>query len=222
MLSGGRKPDNIFHMYIYMLRNIANDKCYVGQTVREPKARAKIHFKDAKHHRNMAISRAIIKYGRESFELPVLGEYSTQDELYGGEILWIRLLDSDNPSRGYNITAGGGGYGKRSAQQRSAMSISRKGRPATEAQMKGLRAGWARGFRPSGPLSTEHRAKISAANKGRIYPPNFGEKVSAGKKGKPMHPNALANLRKGPGSAEKAVMSAAQKLRRQREREERK
>ena len=47
----------------------------------------------------------------------------------------------------------------------------------------------------------------------------FGDKISASKKGRPMHPNALANLQKGPGSADKKVMSDAQKLRRQRERE---
>ena len=59
-------------------------------------------------------------------------------------------------------------------------------------------------------------------SKDRIKGPRsreFGAKVSAGKKGKPMHPNALANLRKGPGSADPEKLRTAQRLRRQRERD---
>lgn len=195
-----------------------NDKCYVGQTVREPTVRVAQHFKDAKHHQNMAVARAILKYGAGVFDMTVLGEYASQEDLNDAEAVWIKLLRSDDPEHGYNVSAGGRGYGKRSAQQRRAMSDARRGKPATEAQMKGLRAGWARGYRPTGPLSLEHRSKISEANKGRVHSSEFGAKISAGKKGKPMHPNALANLRKGPGSADRAVLSAAQKLRRERER----
>jgi len=168
----------------------------------------------------MVISRAIIKYGKDAFEMIELGEYSSQEELNRAESLWIILLDSTNRDKGYNLAAGGNGWGRRSQAQRISASELRRGRKATEAQMKGLRIGWELGFKPTGPLSTEHKEKISLALRGRVPPPEFGRKVSAGKKGKPMHPNALANLRKGPGSADHQVLCAAQKLRREKERQE--
>lgn len=183
-----------------MIVNAKNGKYYIGQTVRDVKVRFDCHVRNAKFHKNMPICRAILKHGAENFSYTVLTKCESIKEMNEAEATWISRLDATNPRKGYNLAGGGGGYGKRSAEQRERMSKLRKGIPATEAQMKGLRAGWKRGFIPKTIWTPERRAVSSRTIKQVVSRPGHGERVSAGKKGKPMHPNALANLRLGPRS----------------------
>jgi group I intron endonuclease len=207
-------------MLVYCLFNTINEKYYVGQTVQSIAKRIKGHIEKANAGRkDMMICKAIIKHGPSAFQPQLLGEYPSQEELDNAERLWIILLSATDKRYGYNAIHGGKGQGKRTTEERIAIGNALRGRKATEAQMKGLRVGWALGFRPTGPMSEEGKAKIKLANTGRVKSAQECAKISAGKKGKPMHPNALANLRKGPGSADPEKLRTAQRLRRQRERD---
>lgn len=53
--------------YIYMIVNLVNGKKYVGQTTRTIKKRFSAHINNANFTANMAITKAIKKYGKENF-----------------------------------------------------------------------------------------------------------------------------------------------------------
>ena len=84
---------------VYIIHNLVNGKYYVGQTTKRLRERLWSHI-SAKP--NMAISRAIKKYGRDNFIIELLAEADTQDQLDLLEVLWIIALRSYVPF-GYNL-----------------------------------------------------------------------------------------------------------------------
>ena len=90
--------------YIYVIRNIINDKVYVGQAV-DPHKRFAGHLSEVRQNRdNSAIHGAMNKYGVENFYMEVLeGPISNYNER---EKFWISFFNSVSPN-GYNILAGG-------------------------------------------------------------------------------------------------------------------
>lgn len=93
---------------IYKITNKVNGKIYVGQTVKTLEERFQKHCwgttnKD-KYHLNMAIKKAIRKYGKENFTIELIEEVET-DKLDEREVYWISFYDSYN--KGYNCTLGG-------------------------------------------------------------------------------------------------------------------
>lgn len=93
---------------IYKITNRINGKIYVGQTVKTLEERFQKHCwgttnKD-KYHLNMAIKKAIRKYGKENFTIELIEEVET-DRLDEREVYWISFYDSYN--KGYNCTLGG-------------------------------------------------------------------------------------------------------------------
>lgn len=93
---------------IYKITNKVNGKIYVGQTVKTLEERFKKHCwgttERDKYHLNMAIKKAIIKYGKENFTIELIEEVET-DKLDEREVYWISFYDSYN--KGYNCTLGG-------------------------------------------------------------------------------------------------------------------
>ena len=93
---------------IYKITNKVNGKIYIGQTIQDVKERFYQHcarITDAAVL-NMAIHRAIFKYGKENFTLEVL-ETIDSSLLNEREQYWISHFDSYN--NGYNSTEGGQG-----------------------------------------------------------------------------------------------------------------
>lgn len=98
---------------IYKITNRLNGKAYIGQTVQNVKDRWYRHCRKrnlSENEMNMYIKRAILKYGRETFEFEVLEECD-EDYLDAREISYISYYDSFN--RGYNLTPGGSNGGRR-------------------------------------------------------------------------------------------------------------
>lgn len=89
-------------MVIYVIINKINGKCYVGQTTRTLEQRIAEH----KSSKDTCIGKAIQKYGRENFEVKVLEECNSIEELNEREIFWIAEYNSVAPN-GYNLTEGG-------------------------------------------------------------------------------------------------------------------
>ena len=92
---------------IYEIKNLANDKVYVGQAINIYK-RWKEHIKDLEEnkHYNLHLQRSWNLYGKESFEFLILEE-CPQDELNQKEMFYVEKFDSY--SNGYNQTRGGDG-----------------------------------------------------------------------------------------------------------------
>jgi group I intron endonuclease len=95
---------------IYLVRNTANGKLYIGQTRKQLSIRWTQHVSDAKHHTGCKfIARAIRKYRREAFEVSEIAVAYNQPDLDNLEACWIIALQTYKPEIGYNRTIGGRG-----------------------------------------------------------------------------------------------------------------
>ena len=92
--------------FIYKITNTINSKSYIGQTIQNVKERFYQHCatKCSKVVSNMAIHRAIKKYGKSNFTVEVIEEIDSTN-LNDRERYWIKYYNSYN--NGYNSTKGG-------------------------------------------------------------------------------------------------------------------
>lgn len=110
-------------MLVYLITNKINEKIYVGQTSQALKQRWSRHQKPYPHRRKSYLYNAIIKYGKENFEVISLVTVQTKQEMDFYEKALIKFLDARNPAIGYNLTDGGGMLGfKLSEETKQKMS----------------------------------------------------------------------------------------------------
>ena len=92
-------------MWIYKITNIQNNKVYIGQSIRPIKDRFNRHINDAINNiLDTHFARAIRKYGigPEIWELQIIDNAESQEELNQKEQYWIRYYNS--VEEGYNET----------------------------------------------------------------------------------------------------------------------
>ena len=92
---------------IYKITNDINSKVYIGQTIQDVKNRFHNHCSKDDHNENMAIKRAIRKYGKEHFKIEIIEDNILKKNLDEREIYWIAYYKSNNSKFGYNLTKGG-------------------------------------------------------------------------------------------------------------------
>jgi group I intron endonuclease len=132
-------------MIIYKITNNINQKVYIGQTTVTLKKRWQRHNYECTKKRNaMAITSAIIKYGKINFTIEEIDSCSTIDELNEKETYYIEKFNSISPN-GYNIEKGGGNR-IMSDETKKKISNSNKGRK----------------------FSDEHKKKLSESHKGWV------------------------------------------------------
>ena len=92
--------------FIYKITNTINGKSYIGQTIQNVKEGFYQHCatKCSKAVSNMAIHRAIKKYGKSNFTVEVIEEIDSAN-LNDRERYWIKCYNSYNNE--YNSTKGG-------------------------------------------------------------------------------------------------------------------
>lgn len=164
---------------IYILRNTADGKVYVGQSVSIHDRRIH-HFGKLKRgrHSNHHLQNAFNKYGKDSFEFRIL-ELVDEDMLDIRERAWINYYKSCDPSCGYNYDTGGNRYKRASEESlsrrrlfrhteesRSKISAALMGHGFSEETLKKMAE--AKKGKLRGPLSDETRRKISEAHKRRL------------------------------------------------------
>lgn len=94
--------------YIYKIVNQINDKVYIGQTKKSIEERFKVHLKYAERKVNRYLYNAMNAYGYENFSVEEIEQCDNRD-LDEREKYWIRFYGSNEKSKGYNMTIGGGG-----------------------------------------------------------------------------------------------------------------
>lgn len=141
---------------IYLLMNKVNQKVYIGVTSNYKK-RMREHSYASNDY---LISKAIRKYGWDNFQSSILLETDDRE----AEKRFIKEYESNDPSKGYNLTEGGEGtlgYIP-SEETREIMRNKKLGRK----------------------LTSEHRQKISQSNKGRVFTEETRKKISIKSKGR--------------------------------------
>jgi group I intron endonuclease len=144
--------------WIYLIRNKINDKCYIGQTRRNPEIRWAEHCK-IKHTKSL-LTDAIIKYGQEAFEKSILCEISNE-ELNDRELIEIYTRNTVLPN-GYNIVVGGGANRIVHSETREKISKSLMGKIRSEETKRRI------SYSKRGKThSEETKIKISESGKGK-------------------------------------------------------
>lgn len=179
---------------IYAIFNIANDKCYVGQTS-DKDFRWSEHLKQLRgdYHHSVLLQRAWCKYGEADFIFVVLEVINDSSKLNEREAYWGKLLKPE-----YNVAPLGGsmrGY-KHTEEARANMSAAHKGRKhseETKRKMSEQRKGnkFAAGSKRAKyhieamqatirgkPKSAEHKAKIATGNRGKVVSEETKKKQS--------------------------------------------
>ncbi len=100
---------------VYLIKS-PSDKYYVGQAVKKLKSgknwgylsRWKSHISEANRNLNYCrlLDNAIRKYGHENFEVSLLCECTSLEELNEKEVFYIEKYNSLTPN-GYNLITGG-------------------------------------------------------------------------------------------------------------------
>jgi len=156
-------------MLVYLITSKDTGRVYVGQTVRPLHKRMYRHWEHARRGRMHPLYAAIRKYGESSFSVRVLEVVTTQEELDSAERKWVLYFNSVHPE-GYNLRGGGRGRGEISKDTLQRMSESHKGFVVKEDTKEKIRAAMKVRF-----FSPEHRARISAAKKGKKVPSMLGK-----------------------------------------------
>lgn len=104
--------------YIYIFRNLINEKVYVGQTY-NPTQRKAGHLCAMQNPSNdYLLPRAMRKHGYENFRFEIIEECT--DELVNErEKFWIAHYDSTNRDKGYNLSKGGQTHSQESRRKLS-------------------------------------------------------------------------------------------------------
>lgn len=93
---------------VYLIRNIINNKVYVGQTRQKLSKRISGHKEKAKANKGQHhLYNSMNKYGFDSFNVQLLEYCDDAEHLNEREIYWIRFYKSTERQFGYNYQAGG-------------------------------------------------------------------------------------------------------------------
>lgn len=158
--------------YVYLIINRINSKKYVGWCVDSLEKRWKGHLKAARKTEAMrykvALSRAILKYGKENFSISVLARPTSEEEAKTLEKDFIRKLGSHVAlGNGYNETLGGDGSTGFRHSQEARQEISQAARNPSE-ETRSLKSASVR-ERYRDPDYAERRRISSMKNRQTIY-----------------------------------------------------
>lgn len=153
-------------MIVYLVTNLIDFRIYVGKTKQTLLERWNLHLADVKLGSSFYLHNAIRKHGASSFQLTVLFQTSSEEEMNRSESLWIITLHSYDPEVGYNMTFGGEGGSptevvrQKLSEKRSGMTFPKQWRESMASSQRKFRKPWLRK-----PRSPEVRKKISEGNK---------------------------------------------------------
>ena len=164
-------------MVIYKITNKESGKVYIGQTIRNVKKRWIQHCRP-NSKKTSAITCAIKKYGKASFNFEVIDTATSIEELNQKEIKYIAELNCIAPN-GYNLEVGGKSHirhpstGEKISAARKGHSVSEETRKKIADKLKGTH------------LTEETKAKLSILRKGKkVHTEESKRKIGAASKGR--------------------------------------
>ena len=146
-------------MIVYKITNIITGKSYVGRTIKSLEERWNRHCTNTSAC--MKLHSSIKKHGQQNFVIEVLKHCKSVEETCLIEIEMIKLHKTLSPY-GYNLTSGGEGGGTPSQETRDKLSKALRGKIY-------------------GPISENHRQKLSQAKQGTLGNHRKPVKCSNGK-----------------------------------------
>ncbi len=99
--------NNLQKMLIYKITNTINLKLYMGLTTVSLKERWSGHRAAANNGTNRHLYNSMRYYGIDKFKIEEIDQAKTLQELGEKERYYIKLYETQNPDKGYNLTAGG-------------------------------------------------------------------------------------------------------------------
>lgn len=108
--------------YIYAIKNVVNNKIYIGST-KNMKYRKYKHFYQLKRgiHGNVYLQKSYIKYGKDKFHFYLVEECLPQHRKER-EIYWITYYNTQDKNLGYNIYEPNGDKFKCSVETKNKLS----------------------------------------------------------------------------------------------------
>ena len=98
----------MIYLIIYKIKNNINGKVYIGLTTCSLEYRWKKHLTEGRNEKNKKhLYKSMRKYGLENFSIEQIDSASNLKELGELERKYIKQYNSQNPDKGYNLTAGG-------------------------------------------------------------------------------------------------------------------
>ena len=169
-------------MVVYKITNQINGKIYVGQTSFSIEKRWREHVVSKKS----LISKAVRKYGEESFSIECLEKCSSVEELNQKEIHYIALLKSTQRDVGYNVEFGGL-HSPMTNETKQKLSIAHQGKKLSKEHKDRI------GLSCSGKKrSEETKTLMSQSFKGRTHSEETRKKISEATTGRVAHNQGVA------------------------------
>lgn len=169
--------------YVYKITNLVNEKIYIGVTTCTIKKRWKEHRHNSiRNKKRNHLSLAIKKYGIDNFKIESIKKCYSYNQLYRSEVFFIKSLNSNDRTKGYNNSTGG---------ERSAKGA--KHSDETKRRLSEMQKG-----KHHSP-STEFGKGVNHFNYGRNLPDCVKEKISNSHKGKKLSEETKNKLKKYRG-----------------------
>lgn len=164
---------------IYLLTS-PSGKYYIGQSWNIKKRWSYYKYINYGLRTQPYLFRAIKKYGPKNFKYEIIDLADNQIELDNKETEYIKIYDSLDKNKGYNLSSGGQGKRTLTQEQKNKISESNKGKKASLETIKKLQEShkdqkmplWLieklRKLHTGVSLSKEHRKKIGNSNFGKL------------------------------------------------------
>lgn len=172
----GENYDFLCKSGIYQIRNVVNNKVYIGSTF-EFRKRKTQHFADLRNNRhyNEHLQRAFNKYGEENFKFEIIEIIEDKNILEEKEKYYIDSFFTYDENNGYNVSIPG------RIQKYKGMS------EETKEKLRQANIGK--------KLSEEHKQKIGNANRGRKRSKEYCDMMSEMFKGKKRPPEVVEKMK---------------------------
>lgn len=181
-------------MFVYLIQNVVNGKCYVGQHSGDDLSwyfteNIKSALRGSTGKR--LLYRAIRKYGADSFTVSSIYTPIDKEEMDRAEKAFIKLFGTRNTELGYNLTDGGEGVLGLVATEETRQKLRKAGKArGVPDACRAAQKEWIK----TRVFTEEYRKNLSDSRKGIVFREATLKKMSDAKKGIAPSPETIAKI----------------------------